>query len=134
MAARTAARSATRLRRRSWLAALVKGRARGTIPVEHASSASAATRRCCTARRPRLIAEGYLADVNVIDLDRLKLSRPWLAFDLPAGGKRLLQTAEGYDVTIKSGAVTFCGGKLQDARPGRVVRGPQSEPLLMAAE
>ena len=81
-----------------------------------------------------LLAPGYLADVNVIDLDRLKLGKPWLAFDLPAGGKRLLQTADGYTATIKSGAVTFRNGAVQAARPGRVVRGPQAEPLLMAAE
>jgi N-acyl-D-amino-acid deacylase len=81
-----------------------------------------------------LLAPGYLADVNVIDMDRLKLGRPWLAFDLPAGGKRLLQKAEGYDVTIKSGQVTFRNGEYLGVHPGGLIRGPQSEPLALAAE
>ncbi len=59
------------------------------------------------------------------DLGRLKLGTPWLAFDPPAGGKRLPQKAGGYSVTIKSGQVTFRDGVLQRARPGRVVRGPR---------
>jgi N-acyl-D-aspartate/D-glutamate deacylase len=77
---------------------------------------------------------GYLADVNVIDMDRLKLGKPWLAFDLPAGGKRLLQKAEGYDYTIKSGQVTFKGGVVTDKRPGGLIRGPQMVEMLQAAE
>jgi N-acyl-D-amino-acid deacylase len=50
-----------------------------------------------------LLAPGYLADVNVIDMERLKLGKPWLAFDLPAGGKRLLQKADGYDARSNPG-------------------------------
>ena len=42
-----------------------------------------------------LLSAGYLADLNIIDMDALKLGKPWMAFDLPAGGKRLLQKAEG---------------------------------------
>jgi N-acyl-D-aspartate/D-glutamate deacylase len=80
------------------------------------------------------LAKGYLADVNVIDLAALKLGKPWMAFDLPAGGKRLLQKADGYVVTIKSGQVTFRDGALQRARPGKVIRGPQKAPMAMAAE
>jgi N-acyl-D-aspartate/D-glutamate deacylase len=81
-----------------------------------------------------VIAPGYLADINVIDLDRIKLSKPWLAFDLPAGGKRLLQKAEGYDCTIKSGRITFRNGAYLGVHPGRLIRGPQRAPLTMAAE
>ena len=77
---------------------------------------------------------GYLADINIIDLDRLKLSKPWLAFDLPAGGKRLLQKADGYVATIKSGVVTFREGKMTGALPGIVVRGPQNVQMAEAAE
>jgi len=76
----------------------------------------------------------YLADINIIDLDRLKLSKPWLAFDLPAGGKRLLQKADGYVATIKSGVVTFREGKMTGALPGIVVRGPQNVLMAEAAE
>jgi N-acyl-D-aspartate/D-glutamate deacylase len=64
-----------------------------------------------------------LADVNVIDYDRLELGNPRVANDLPAGGSRLLQTAEGYVNTIKSGTVTFEAGVDTGARPGRLVRG-----------
>ncbi len=81
-----------------------------------------------------MLAPGYLADVNVIDLDNLKLEKPWLAFDLPAGGKRLLQKAQGYDYTIKSGEVTFVKGKVSDKRPGGLIRGPQQVEMLEAAE
>ena len=81
-----------------------------------------------------VIAPGYLADLNVIDLDRIKLGKPWLAFDLPAGGKRLLQKAEGYDCTIKNGVVTFRNGDWTGATPGGLIRGPQQVELREAAE
>ncbi len=77
---------------------------------------------------------GYLADINVIDLEAVKLGKPWLAFDLPAGGKRLLQKAEGYDYTIKNGAVTFKRGTWTGATPGGLIRGPQRAAMLEAAE
>lgn len=81
-----------------------------------------------------VLKSGYLADINVIDLDRLKLSKPWLAFDLPAGGRRLLQKADGYVATVKAGVVTFREGKMTGALPGVVVRGPQSIEMAEAAE
>jgi N-acyl-D-aspartate/D-glutamate deacylase len=81
-----------------------------------------------------IIAPGYLADLNVIDFDKVKLGKPWLAFDLPAGGKRLLQKAEGYVCTIKTGVVTFKDGAWTGATPGGLIRGPQRADLLEAAE
>ncbi|RJX66828.1 D-aminoacylase [Tsuneonella suprasediminis] len=81
-----------------------------------------------------LIAPGYLADLNIIDFDRLKLGKPWLAFDLPAGGKRLLQKADGYVATIKGGVVTFREGEWTGATPGNLIRGPQQVAMLEAAE
>ncbi len=81
-----------------------------------------------------VIAPGYLADLNVIDMARLKLGKPWLAFDLPAGGKRLLQKAEGYVCTIKSGVVTFREGEWTGETPGGLIRGPQRAELAEAAE
>jgi N-acyl-D-amino-acid deacylase len=81
-----------------------------------------------------LIAPGCLADINVIELEQVKLGKPWLAFDLPAGGKRLLQKAEGYDVTIKSGQITFRDGEYLGVHPGKLIRGPQAAPMTMAAE
>lgn len=81
-----------------------------------------------------ILAPGYLADINVIDLDAVKLGKPWLAFDLPAGGKRLLQKADGYVCTIKTGVVTFRNGEWTGATPGGLIRGPQRADLLEAAE
>ena len=74
------------------------------------------------------LAPGLLADLNVIDMEALSLNLPTVAFDLPAGGRRLLQTAEGYEVTIKSGRVTFRQGVKTGHYPGRVIRGPQPAP------
>lgn len=81
-----------------------------------------------------VIAEGFLADLNVIDLNALKLNAPWVAHDLPAGGKRLLQTAEGYRVTIKSGVVTFRDGTWQQSTPGQLIRGPQPAPATASLQ
>lgn len=81
-----------------------------------------------------ILAPGYLADINIIDFENVKLLKPWLAFDLPAGGKRLLQKAEGYDYTIKAGKVTFRKGEWTGATPGGLIRGPQRADMLEAAE
>ncbi|HXR54140.1 MAG TPA: amidohydrolase family protein [Acidimicrobiales bacterium] len=72
-----------------------------------------------------LVAEGMKADLNVIDLDRLTLHRPTMAFDLPAGGKRLLQRADGYVHTFVSGQEVYAEGEHTGALPGRLVRGLQ---------
>ena len=68
------------------------------------------------------IAAGLKADVNVIDMQELGLESPHLVRDLPAGGKRFLQSARGYRATIVSGAVTLRHGQLTGDRPGRVIR------------
>ncbi|MCX8561897.1 amidohydrolase family protein [Mycolicibacterium mucogenicum] len=70
-----------------------------------------------------VIAVGKKADLNVIDLDALTLHAPKMVHDLPAGGKRLVQDASGYDATIVSGTVTRRHGADTGARPGRLVRG-----------
>ncbi|MEJ0026776.1 MAG: amidohydrolase family protein [Rhizomicrobium sp.] len=72
------------------------------------------------------IAPGLKADLNVIDMDRLAVEAPSMAYDLPAGGKRLLQGARGYDATIVSGRVIYRHGEPTGALPGRLVRGPQA--------
>ena len=72
---------------------------------------------------------GYLADVNIIDFDKLRLPPPYVAFDLPAGGRRLNQTAEGYLATLKNGKVIMQNGKPTGALPGGLVRGPQARPV-----
>jgi N-acyl-D-aspartate/D-glutamate deacylase len=71
------------------------------------------------------ISAGYKADINVIDYDRLHLHPPKVHYDLPVGGRRLLQQVDGYDATIVSGVVTRRGGAATGARPGRLIRGPQ---------
>ena len=66
---------------------------------------------------------GKKADLNVIDMNALTLHAPKMAYDLPAGGNRLVQGASGYSATIVSGAVTRRDGVDTGARPGRLVRG-----------
>jgi N-acyl-D-aspartate/D-glutamate deacylase len=66
---------------------------------------------------------GMLGDFNLIDYEGLSLGAPYVTADLPAGGRRLLQKASGYAMTIKKGAVTFENGESTGAFPGRLVRG-----------
>jgi N-acyl-D-aspartate/D-glutamate deacylase len=66
--------------------------------------------------------------VNVIDAGRLGLRRPEMHFDLPGGGRRLLQQAEGYLHTFVRGQETYTGGQPTDALPGRLIRGAQAAP------
>jgi len=73
-----------------------------------------------------VIATGKKGDLNIIDFDRLQVQAPKMAFDLPAGGKRLLQGANGYDATIVSGQVAYRGGEATSALAGKLVRGPQA--------
>ncbi len=68
------------------------------------------------------ISEGKIADLNIIDFDALQLHRPEAVFDLPAGGRRLVQRADGYDMTIKAGEVIFSAGEHTGALPGKLVR------------
>jgi N-acyl-D-aspartate/D-glutamate deacylase len=75
-----------------------------------------------------VLAPGYLADVNVIDLDGLACAPPRIVHDLPAGGRRLVQEARGYISTIKSGVPTFSGGVHTGELPGALVRGSMTAP------
>jgi N-acyl-D-aspartate/D-glutamate deacylase len=81
-----------------------------------------------------LIAPGYRADLNVIDYDRLSLKAPQVAYDLPSGGRRLIQRADGYVATIVAGQVTYRDGEPTGALPGRLLRGGQAAPVALAAE
>lgn len=72
-----------------------------------------------------LIAPGMLADLNIIDYDGLSCDSPRIVTDLPAGGRRLLQSARGYRYTIKRGAVTFEDGAETGQLPGKLLRGTQ---------
>ena len=76
-----------------------------------------------------VLAPGYRADVNVIDFARLTARRPEMVHDLPAGGKRLVQSAVGYVATTVAGEITYENGETRGPLPGRLVRGPQSAPI-----
>jgi len=70
-----------------------------------------------------LIAPGYKADLNLIDYESLSLHDPEMVYDLPAGGRRLIQRASGYLATIKAGQVTYRNGQHTGALPGGLIRG-----------
>jgi N-acyl-D-aspartate/D-glutamate deacylase len=73
-----------------------------------------------------VVAPGKKADLNVIDWENLQLALPELVFDLPAGARRLIQRAHGYDATLVSGEITFENGEHTGALPGRLLRGGRS--------
>ena len=106
-----------------------RDRERGRLPLEFL------VRRHCrdTARTVGLedrgvLAPGYRADVNVIDFERLAARRPEVRYDLPAGGRRLLQRADGYLHTFVRGVETYAGGEATGDAPGCLVRGPRPAP------
>jgi len=77
-----------------------------------------------------ILAPGYRADINLIDYGNLRLGRPEIAYDLPAGGRRLLQRAEGYVATLVRGTAIAENGELTGAYPGKLLRGSTSAPAL----
>jgi N-acyl-D-aspartate/D-glutamate deacylase len=109
-----------------------RDRTKGTrFPIEFlVRKLSSDTARAYGMRDRGEIKPGYLADINVIDFDRLRLHRPEAVYDLPAGGKRLVQRVEGYRYTIKSGQVTFDNGEFTGAVPGTLVRGGRDARIL----
>jgi len=75
------------------------------------------------------VAVGYKADLNVIDFSKLRLHAPEVRYDLPAGGRRIVQQADGYDATVVSGVATYRDGVPTGRLPGRLVRGAKPEPV-----
>ncbi len=73
-----------------------------------------------------VVAPGYKADINVIDFDRLMVHAPEVLYDLPAGGRRLVQRTEGFDATIVSGVPVYRNGEATGELPGRLVRGAKA--------
>lgn len=69
---------------------------------------------------------GRKADINVIDYDAVNICPPEVMYDLPAGGKRMVQRTKGFDATIVSGAITYQDGEATGALPGRLIRGHKS--------
>jgi len=76
---------------------------------------------------------GYRADINVIDLPNMRIRRPQVVYDLPGGGRRLLQSVDGYKHTFVAGTEVYSDGEPTGALPGRLVRGNQPSPDLAAA-
>ena len=99
------------------------------LPIERAIKALTADPARTVGLEDRgILSVGRKADVNIIDHARVHLPAPIVLHDLPAGGRRLFQGAEGYEATIVSGVVIARGGQPTGALPGRLVRGPQPAP------
>ena len=113
----------------------VRDRSRGkTLPLEQVVKMQTQdTARLYGLNDRGVLAPGMKADVNVIDFDKLKILPPEMVFDLPAGGRRMIQRADGYRATIVSGIVTFENGQETGQMPGRLIRGPQAAPTTAIA-
>ncbi|HEY2487227.1 MAG TPA: D-aminoacylase [Candidatus Binataceae bacterium] len=105
----------------------VRDRSRGErLPVEFVVKRQTAdTARLYGLKDRGTLKPGLKADVNAVDLDGLRLHAPEMVFDLPAGGRRLVQRVDGYKHTVVSGEVTYQDGQPTGAMPGRLIRGPQ---------
>jgi N-acyl-D-amino-acid deacylase len=108
----------------------VKGRMRGRrMPLSRAIKLQTRdTARTYGLMDRGVLKPGYRADVNMIDLEALRLAPPEIAADLPAGGRRFVQRADGYGATICAGTVIFEDGCATGAMPGRLLRGRTRAP------
>jgi N-acyl-D-aspartate/D-glutamate deacylase len=73
-----------------------------------------------------LLRPGNKADINILDYDRLRLRAPEVVYDLPAGGRRLVQRTDGFTATLVSGVPVYRDGEATGSLPGRLIRGPRS--------
>jgi len=106
-----------------------RDRKRGTVPLPYLVQQHCRdTARTVGLFDRGVLAPGYRADINVVDYDGLRLHKPEIVPDLPAGGKRLLQRADGWTHTIVAGVETYNNGEATSALPGRLVRGAQPAP------
>lgn len=105
-----------------------RDRARGgRLPVEFVVKRLAADNAGALGLHDRGVLEpGRRADINVIDFEGLAIERPEMRYDLPAGGKRLVQGARGYRATICAGAIVHEHGQATGALPGRLIRGAKA--------
>jgi N-acyl-D-aspartate/D-glutamate deacylase len=76
-----------------------------------------------------ILRPGFKADINIINFEGLKLHAPTIVYDLPAGGRRLGQAAEGFRATIVSGVITYQDGAATGKLPGKLIRGAQKSPI-----
>jgi N-acyl-D-amino-acid deacylase len=104
-----------------------RDRRRGpTIPLEHVVHRQTQQTAALYGLRDRgRVAPGQRADLNVIDFDALSFGLPRMAYDLPAGGRRLVQRAQGYAATFVAGVQTVADDEFTGELPGRLIRGPQ---------
>jgi N-acyl-D-aspartate/D-glutamate deacylase len=101
-----------------------RDRTYGRLPVGRVvEGLTSSTARAVGLQDRGVIAAGMKADLNVIDFAHLSCEAPVMGYDLPAGGKRLLQGARGYRATVVSGVITYVDGEPTGALPGRLVRG-----------
>ncbi len=102
-----------------------RDRARGgRLPVEFVVKRLAADNAQALGLHDRgRLAVGLRADINVVDFDKLAIERPNMRYDLPAGGKRLVQGARGYRATLCAGEIVHEHGQATGALPGRLIRG-----------
>jgi len=101
-----------------------RNRTRGeTIPVEQLIKWQCADTAALVGFDDRgVLSVGHRADINLIDFNQLRLQAPEMVFDLPAGGRRLIQRADGFVATLVAGQVVIADGNLTGARPGKLVR------------
>jgi N-acyl-D-aspartate/D-glutamate deacylase len=102
----------------------------GRIPLERLVSLQSRSTAMAVGLADRgLLAPGHKADVNIIDFDALRLHAPEVVHDLPAGGRRLLQRADGYRHTLVNGIEIMCNGQATGALPGKLLRGAKQPAL-----
>jgi N-acyl-D-aspartate/D-glutamate deacylase len=111
-----------------------RDRGRGSLfPVSWAIKRLAADNAAAIGLNDRgLLQVGMKADINILDYDNMRLRRPEIVYDLPAGGKRLIQRTDGFDATIVSGAVVYRHGEATGALPGRLIRGGRAPGVTSA--
>lgn len=118
-----------------WLSYFTRDRDRGErVPVEEAVKLHTHdTARCVGLEDRGTLEPGMKADINVIDYENLRMLAPEVRYDLPAGGRRIFQGAQGYKYTIVSGEVIMRDGVETEAMPGKLIRGTQKPPQAKAA-
>ncbi|GAB3280950.1 N-acyl-D-amino-acid deacylase family protein [Parahaliea aestuarii] len=91
------------------------------------------TARCMGLDDRGTLEPGMKADINIIDFNALQVKRPEIIFDLPAGGRRVFQGAEGYRYTLVGGEIIMRDGEPTGRLPGKLIRGAQQAPAAAAA-
>ena len=107
-----------------------RDRQHGQLPLPHLVQRQTQATAAAVGLHDRgVIAPGYRADINVIDFDNLRALKPEVVHDLPAGGRRIIQRANGYLHTFIRGVETYRDGEPTGQLPGKVIRGAQPVPV-----